>query len=271
VSDPAERATDCRSAAPILENGARILEIDVSPAQVDMCVEFCSLLLHANEAINLTAFRDPASAMRELLLDALCLDALLRQYVDDAKSSHRVVDVGSGGGVPGIPLAILHPAWHVVLVESIGKKAAFLRTAVAALNLDAVEVLEGRAEMWASRAPWRDAADTCVARAVAPLPSLVELCAPFVREGGLLAFPKGRRASLEVEDAREAAMRLRVTVVAAPDLPETLFPDSSRVVVFYRKVAATPQGYPRRVGLATSRPIGGSTPSVSPGPRDPSD
>jgi 16S rRNA (guanine527-N7)-methyltransferase len=259
---------DCRGAAPILEHGARVLELNVSPEQIDMCVEFCSLLLHANEAINLTALRDPESAMRELLLDALCLDALVSQHMDQTEGSHRLVDVGSGAGVPGIPLAILHPSWHVGLVESTGKKAAFIRTVTDVLDLHRVEVLGGRAESWGSKPPWRDTADVCVARAVAPLPSLVELCAPFVRAGGLLAFPKGPRASHEIEDAREAARRLRVKLVAVPALPEALFPDSARVVVIYRKVGPTPPGYPRRVGLATSRPIGAPRPSATREPRD---
>ena len=171
---------------------------------------------------------------------------VLLDHLGDARS---VVDVGSGGGMPGIPLKIVRPDLRVVLVESDGRKAAFLVHAAARLDLD-VEVVAERAET-AGRGPLRETFDVAVCRALAPMPVLAELCLPFVRVGGRLLAMK-----TQVEEAAAAIDALGggpAQVVSAPSAAR-----ERGTVVVVHKLAPTPSAYPRRPGLPARRPLGGA-------------
>jgi 16S rRNA (guanine527-N7)-methyltransferase len=170
--------------------------------------------------------------------------------LDHLGAARSLVDVGSGGGMPGLPLKIARPELRVTLVESDGRKAAFLVHAAARLELD-VEVLAERAET-IGRGPLRETFDIAACRALAAMPVLAELCLPLVRVGGRLLAMKGRR----VEEAAIAITELGggpAQVVPAPSAPR-----ERGVIVVVPKVAPTPAGYPRRPGLPARRPIGTS-------------
>src|SRR5215469_6554618 len=171
---------------------------------------------------------------------------VLLDHLGDARS---LVDVGSGGGMPGIPLKIARPDLRVVLVEADRRKAAFLVHAAARLELD-VEVVAERAET-AGRGPLREAFDVAVCRALAPMPVLAELCLPFVRVGGRLLAMKA-----QVEDAPAAIAALGggpARVAPAPSAAR-----ERGVVVVVPKVAPTPHAYPRRPGAPARRPLAGA-------------
>jgi 16S rRNA (guanine527-N7)-methyltransferase len=171
---------------------------------------------------------------------------VLLDHLGDARS---LVDVGSGGGMPGIPLKIARPNLRVVLVEADRRKAAFLVHTAARLELE-VEVVAERAET-AARGPLRESFDVAVCRALAPMPALAELCLPFVRVGGRLLAMKAH-----VEDAAEAIEALGggpAQIVAAPSAAR-----ERGVVVVVPKVAATPDAYPRRPGVPVRRPLAGA-------------
>lgn len=185
----------------------------------------------------------------ELVDDCLTLVGLL-------EPGARVVDVGSGGGLPGLPLAVVRPDLQITLIEARARKTAFLVQAAARLGLANVAVLGMRAET-AGRSPeHREAYDVAVARALAPMPVLAELCLPLVRVGGrLLAMKASAPAQLDIElVAAGAAIDSlgggRAEVVATPS--------SARrhgVVVIVPKVTPTPAGYPRRPGVPGRRPL----------------
>lgn len=242
-----------------LVSGGGKLDISLDSEQARQFVRYCETLLLATRRVNLTAVRSPAGIMHTLFLDSLTISPALPERLRLASAAHTpwVVDVGSGAGIPGIPLKIVYPHWSVELVESVGKKAGFLEMAVKEIGLGGVRVKNARAEELGRIADWRDAADLCLARAVAPLPALVELCGPLVRPGGLLAFPKSGDVMAETESAQAAAEALRVTLHHVSWVPEELGLGPDRAVVIYEKTEATPSGYPRRVGLAQVRPIGG--------------
>lgn len=168
--------------------------------------------------------------------------------LDHLGEARTLIDVGSGGGMPGIPLKIARPDLELTLLEADGRKAAFLTHATARLGLRGVTVVAERAEV-AGRGPLREAFDLAVCRALARMPVLAELCLPFVRVGGrLLAMKAG------VEDATAAISRLGggpATTVPAPTAAR-----DRGVVVVVPKVAATPDEYPRRPGLPNRRPLG---------------
>jgi len=162
-----------------------------------------------------------------------------------------LVDVGSGGGLPGLPLKIMVPRLQVTLVEADGRKAAFLTQACARLGLAGVRVVGRRAEDAAHDADLREAFDVAVARALAPMPVLAELCLPFVRVGGRLLAQKTRD-----EDVGAAARAIELLgggparVEPAPSRAR-----SAGVVVVVEKVAPTLEAYPRRAGVPSRRPL----------------
>jgi 16S rRNA (guanine527-N7)-methyltransferase len=169
---------------------------------------------------------------------------VLLEHLGDA---HSLVDVGSGGGMPGMPLKIARPELRVTLLEADRRKAAFLTQAAAHLGLD-LEVVAERAEI-AGRGHLREAFDLATCRALAPMPVLAELCLPLVRVGGRLLAMKG-----EVEDAARAIAALgggEQTVIPAPSAARR-----RGVIVVVPKLSPTPSRYPRRPGVPSKRPIG---------------
>jgi 16S rRNA (guanine527-N7)-methyltransferase len=181
--------------------------------------------------------------------DELVDDSLvLLEHLGDA---HTVVDVGSGGGLPGLPLKIARPDLNLTLVEADQAKAAFIVRACAALGLHGVEVLATRAEAVGRDPLYRETFDLAVARALAPMPVLAELCLPLVRIGGRLLAQK-----TESEDLAVAAHAIEILggalnrVVAAPSAVRT-----AGTVVIIDKIHATPPAYPRRPGVPARKAL----------------
>ena len=225
---------------------AAALGVAFDEGDVGRLGRFVELLLDANKRMNLTAIRDPQDAWIKHVLDALTLLPYLQ-----AAEAKTMIDVGAGGGVPGIPIAICMPSLEVVLLEATGKKARFLESTAAALGLDTVRVVSDRAEtLGHDRETHRDRYDVVTARAVGPLPVLLELTVPFARIGGLVLAIKGERAPEEVAAAKEALHQLHAVVAQTDRTP------TGRIVVI-EKLRKTPRTYPRRPGEPKRAPIGG--------------
>jgi 16S rRNA (guanine527-N7)-methyltransferase len=181
-------------------------------------------------------------------------DSLVALEVTALREAGRIVDLGSGAGLPGLVLAIARPEAEVVLVESVGKKCAWLERTAAALGVENVRVACARAEELED-APF----DVVTARALAALPVLCEYAAPLLREGGALVAWKGAVDSREEADGRYAAKVLgleREEVRAVEPYPGS----ERRTLHVFRKVSPTPAGYPRRPGMAAKRPL--TTPGI---------
>jgi 16S rRNA (guanine527-N7)-methyltransferase len=179
---------------------------------------------------------------------------LLEALEDTRTSGSPAIDIGSGGGFPGLPIKIARPELQLTLLEANGKKAAFLRGITTELRLSGVRVLNQRAEVAAHDAAEREVYALAMARAVAPLRVLVELALPFVRLGGYLATPKGSGAQREAREAETALRTLGGEVTRVQRL-ELNWPGPSPTLVLVRKVAATPERYPRRPGIPSKRPL----------------
>jgi 16S rRNA (guanine527-N7)-methyltransferase len=176
-------------------------------------------------------------------------DSLAGLEVDAIRDARRIVDLGAGAGPPGLVLAIALPEAEVVVVESVGKKCAWLERTVEALGLENVRVACARAEEL-EEAPF----DVVTARALAALPVLCEYAAPLLREGGALVAWKGAVDGREEADGLHAAEMLglvREEVRAVEPYPGS----ERRTLHVFRKVAPTPAGYPRRPGMAAKRPL----------------
>jgi 16S rRNA (guanine527-N7)-methyltransferase len=206
-------------------------------------------LLEWNQKYNLTAIRDEEGVRTKHFLDSFsCIQAW------KANPPVRLVDVGSGAGFPGLPLKILYPSVQVTLVESVGKKVAFLQHIVETLNLDGVEVIKARAEEVGQAAVHREKYDWAVARAVANLRVLSEYLLPLVRVGGTMLSQKGESGPAEAHSAEKAIRLLggRVRQLLPVTLPGVV---EERYLVLVDKVAATPPVYPRKPGVPTKNPL----------------
>jgi 16S rRNA (guanine527-N7)-methyltransferase len=180
----------------------------------------------------------------ELIEDSLVL-------LDHLGEAHKVVDVGSGGGLPGLPLRIVRPDLSVTLVEADQDKAAFLVRACAVLGLSDVEVLARRAEDVGQEPMYREAFDVAVARALAPMRVLAELCLPLVKVGGRLLAQKTETE--ELSDAAHAIEALGGELNAAVAAPSAA--RGTGTVVIVDKVRSTPASYPRRPGVPGRKPL----------------
>ncbi|MGH2441944.1 MAG: 16S rRNA (guanine(527)-N(7))-methyltransferase RsmG [Chloroflexota bacterium] len=241
---------------PLLVGGAAALGVHLDERARERFRTYCEELTRANLRFNLTALRTPDAMMRHLFLDSLTLVRALDPQTASPAQQVTLIDVGSGSGVPGIPLKIVFPNWRLTLVESVQKKAAFLSNLVETLQLADVAVEAERAEITGRRSEYRDRAGICVARAVAAVPALLELCGPLVRPGGLVLLPKSGDLSGELRDAEPAARALGLRPEEAVSLQSEPGRSGPRVILRYRKTSPTPAEYPRRIGLATSRPVG---------------
>lgn len=204
----------------------------------------------ATDPASLSSVVDPHSGVEVHLLDSLSGTVL-----EELENADSVVDIGSGAGFPGIPLAAARPATKFDLIDSIGRKVDFMERAISTLGLDNVKAMKTRSEEWAA-AEGRDAYSVATARAVAPLSVLAELASPLLCEGGSLVAWKGAR---ELEDElalgaveAELAMSLDRVVTVRP------FPASrDRHLYVIRKTGPTPERLPRRPGMARKRPFAG--------------
>lgn len=194
-----------------------------------------------------TTVRAPDQAVHTHLADSLvALD------LPEVRGATSIADLGAGAGFPGLPLAVALPQARVALVESTARKCAFIRATADAAGLTNVEVVAERAEAWSAGIGSRD---LVTARALAPLAVLAEYAAPLLREGGMLVAWKGRRDRQEERDAAAAAEQLGLAV--GEILPVQPYPGADhRHLHILRKVARTPDRFPRRPGMARKRPLG---------------
>ncbi|MEM8875649.1 MAG: 16S rRNA (guanine(527)-N(7))-methyltransferase RsmG [Planctomycetota bacterium] len=223
-------------------------------AQDDATLErleaFLDRLLEANQRTNLTAVREPDAAWSRMIIDSLTVLPGLDGLPEDA----QLIDVGTGGGLPGVPLTITKPDIKITLLEATGKKCAFLQDVVEGLNLVNVRVHHGRAEAAGQDRAFRERYDLAVCRAVGPMPVLLELCLPLIKVGGRLLAMKGPRVEEELDASGDAITKLGAGEIAVIDAYPQDF-DNDLVIVSVYKDTQTPKAYPRAAGLPKKQPL----------------
>ncbi|MGI8550263.1 MAG: 16S rRNA (guanine(527)-N(7))-methyltransferase RsmG [Dehalococcoidia bacterium] len=225
--------------------------VQLTAAQVARFERYLDLLLEANQSVNLTAVRDVGSIQRRHFLESLALGLRLSSH-GLLPASVQLLDLGSGAGFPGLPLKIAWPGIDLTLLEATGKKARFLERTVVELQLEHVRVLSARAETLGHQTTLRESFDLTTARAVASLPSLIELALPFLKLSGRLAVVKGSRVDEELKASMIALQLCGGHVV----VQEQLTGNARLRLVIVEKVAPTPTRFPRRPGMPAKRPLG---------------
>jgi 16S rRNA (guanine527-N7)-methyltransferase len=235
-----------------LVEGAASLGIELTDGQLARLDQLGAALRDGNKRVNLTRITDPSQIETGHFLDSLSAAVPLLETLQSG-AELRLVDVGSGGGMPGLPLKIAFPRLQVTLVESVGKKAAFLRETVEHLGLRGVDVVGARAETAARTPEHRDVYDWATARALGTLPVVVELCAAFLAPGGLLVAQRSGDLDRDLVHAAPAfkALKLWARTPIYLDLPGL----TGHGLIVGEKYAPTPAEYPRRPGLPRKRPV----------------
>jgi 16S rRNA (guanine527-N7)-methyltransferase len=235
-----------------LVEAAAQLGIELTDAQLARLDQLGAAVREGNRRVNLTRIIEPSEVETRHFLDSLTAALPLLDRLRGGEAI-RLVDVGSGGGFPGLPLKIAFPQLHVTLVESVHKKADFLNETVSQLGLSDVEVVAERAETAGRNPEHRDAYDWATARALGTLPVVIELVAPFLAPGGLLVAQRSGKLDQDLQHAAPAFKALRLWS-RTPIYLEIHGLDGHGLIVG-EKYAPTPDAYPRRPGMPRKRPL----------------
>ncbi len=233
---------------PLLRCGLEDLGLALTPHQSDQFQCYYHELMAWNQRMNLTAVKDYEGVQVRHFLDSLTA----APYLNDG--TRTLLDIGTGAGFPGVPLKIVFPHLELTLLDSVGKKTAFLEHLVQELDLSGVQVHTGRAEDLALHSEPRESFDMVVTRGVAVMRVLMELTLPFCRPGGMVLTWKKGELGPEISDSLHAmdvlGGRLReVAPVEAKGL------QNGRVIVLVEKLRASPAKFPRRSGVPQKRPL----------------
>jgi 16S rRNA (guanine527-N7)-methyltransferase len=225
------------------------MHIDLPSSMLGKLFIFIDLLLEANKISNLTAITDYQEALFKHLYDSLII--LNRPEYKEAK---RVLDVGSGGGVPCIPLAICSPEKQFISLDSVQKKIRFQEQACQTLQLENIQLIWARAEDYIKEFGAREQFDLVLARAVAPLNILAEITLPFVNINGYVLLYKGKDYQNELQEAKKAITILGgiVSCTTCAELPLNY---GTRSFIAIQKTHASPSEYPRKAGIPQKKPL----------------
>ncbi len=232
-----------------LINGAKQLNITMTEKQANKFILYMELLLQHNENVNLTAITD-----KDEIIVKHFLDSLIPMSVLKIEDNTKIIDVGTGAGFPSIPLKIMLPNVHFVLLDSLNKRINFLDEVIQKLDLKNIETVHGRSEDYGQNDEFREQFDFVVSRAVANMAVLSEFCLPFIKLNGQFIALKGKSAENEIENGLKAITTLggEIKNVEKIKLPYT---NILREIVVIDKMFETPTKYPRKAGKVTKKPI----------------
>ncbi|MDO5718257.1 MAG: 16S rRNA (guanine(527)-N(7))-methyltransferase RsmG [Tissierellia bacterium] len=223
--------------------------IELNERQISRFETYKKLVLEWNKKFNITSITDSDEFDLKHLYDCALLFKL-----DEIKNAKSIIDIGTGGGFPGIPLKILIEDADFLLIDGSGKRIRFLEHVIDELELKDIKAIHERAEIMARDVKYRDKFDIAVSRAVAPLNTLCEYCMPLVKESGEFIAMKGSSAASELKEAKNAINILNGSLKDKIDytLEES---DHNRSLILIKKEGKTPKKYPRAGGAPKNKPL----------------
>lgn len=231
----------------ILEEALEKLNIPFDESVIKSFEEYMDGILEWNEKINLTAITD-----KNEFISKHFIDSILGYNFEEYTNADSVIDIGTGAGFPGVPLAIVSPDKSFVLADSLNKRLKAINDLTSKIGIDNVETVHGRAEELAKNKHYRESFDICVSRAVANLAVLAEYCLPFIRTGGYLLAYKGPDAEDEVKKAEKA---IKVLGGKFKRIESVNLDGYNHNIVVIEKIKNTPAKYPRKAGTPSKEPI----------------
>ena len=232
-----------------LKKGLDELEIHLTEEQTGQFLTYYELLTEWNSFMNLTASTEFQEVVTKHFLDSLAI-----VKAQDMKKVKTLLDVGTGAGFPGIPLAIVSPEKEFLLIDSLNKRIRIINELIGELGLRNVRAVHGRAEEMARQKQYRQKFDVCVSRAVSRMSVLSEYCLPFLHKGGWLIAYKGPDAEKELKEAQNA---LNILGGQLDEVTETHMEEYGlfHKIVYIKKIKETPKQYPRKAGTPDRQPL----------------
>lgn len=220
---------------------------------LDKCIDqfnhYKDLVLEKNKVMNLTTITDNQEFNVKHFLDSLSILQL-----EEIESVHKILDVGTGAGFPGVPLKIARPEKSILLLDSLKKRVDFLNASIKDMGLEGIEAIHGRAEELSNKKDFREQFDLVTSRAVANLATLYEYCLPFVKVGGYMVAMKGPDVDQEVDESAIALEKLGGQI---KEMKKVFLPmDIDHTLILVKKIKKTPKQYPRAGGKPRKAPLG---------------
>lgn len=234
----------------LMDRACKDVGIEFTEDKYNKFIAYKNLLQEWNQKINLTAIIDDEGIIKKHFID--CIKAFKTPEFKNAKS---IIDVGTGAGFPGIPIAIMNDEINITLLDSLNKRVSFLNTVIGKLSLNNITTIHSRAEDGARNKLYREKFDISTSRAVANMSVLSELCIPYVKKDGHFIALKGPSIESELESAKNAINLLggKLVDIVSIEVEDT---DLKHNLVIVKKIKLTPNVYPRKAGVISKNPIG---------------
>ena len=234
-----------------LQNGLDSLDIPYDDDKLDKLISFYEMVVEKNKVMNLTSITEEKDVILKHFADSVALALAVPEI---AEKNIKVLDLGTGAGFPGVPLAIAYPEMKLTLVDSLNKRILFIKEEADKLGLKNIRPVHGRAEDLSRDPEFREKNDLCVSRAVANLSTLAEYCIPFVHNGGFFIPYKSGNVDEEIKQSEKALHVLggKTESICHYSLPEDA---GERTLIIIRKEKQTPKKYPRKAGLPSKEPL----------------
>ncbi|MFU0824532.1 MAG: 16S rRNA (guanine(527)-N(7))-methyltransferase RsmG [Clostridium sp.] len=233
----------------ILTAAASSVDMELDDTKYEKFIKYKDLLKEWNQKVNLTAITEDEEIIKKHFIDCMKIFKF-----KPLKEAEKIIDIGTGGGFPGIPIKIMRPDIEIVLLDSLKKRINVLNDILKNIGIDDVSTVHGRAEDYAQTSEYREKFDAVVSRAVANLAALSEFCLPYVKVGGYFIAMKGPAVEDEVINAKRA---IGILGGKLEDIIEVEIEDSdlNHNLVVIKKIKNTPKQYPRKAGTAAKKPL----------------
>lgn len=233
----------------LMKIAANDVGLELTEQQYEQFIKYMRLLQEWNEKINLTAITEDEEVVKKHFID--CIKAFRSDAIKNAKT---IIDVGTGAGFPGLPIAIMNPEVKVTLLDSLNKRINFLNLVARELGLKNVTTIHSRAEDGARKPELREKFDVATSRAVANMAVLSEFCMPYVKKGGHFVALKGPSIDEELQNGNNAIKILggELKEIIEISIEDT---DLKHNIVEVSKIKSCPKTYPRKAGTVNKKPL----------------